>query len=110
MTAYVPSAQNATTDQIVRSLKEQASGRSNATNIVTLRSGQTTTVVNDDNFVAGSSVMFMPMTQNAAYALNGWSSASINPLYVDNSTQGAFTIHHTSIVASDMTLVYAIIG
>lgn len=102
MTAYVPGSTNATTEQVVRSLRELASGRSNATGPATLRPSQTTTVVNDANFVAGAAVLLMPKTQNAATALSS--------LYIDNSTQGAFTIHHASNPATDVNFVYVIVG
>jgi hypothetical protein len=102
MTAYVPGSGNATMEQVVRSLKEQASGRSNATGMVTLRVSQTTTVVNDANFVAGSAVLLCPTTANAR-------TAQAN-IYFDLSSQGAFTIHHASNSATDMTFVYVIVG
>lgn len=102
MTAYVPSAQNATTDQIVRSLREQASGRSNATGNVTLRPSQTTTVVNDANFVPGGVVVLCPTTANARTALN--------TAYIDITTLGAFTVHHASSANADQFFTYAIIG
>lgn len=104
MTAYVPDINETDLKRIIQSLRQLASGRSNAVGTVTLATGAATTVVMDANCSAGSEPI--PQPTNAASATeyvsgNMWVSAVAN---------GSFTITHTNSATAGRTFRYAIVG
>jgi hypothetical protein len=101
MTAYVPSLETKDLKQIIRSLMQLASGRSNAIGTVTLKPGATSTAVTDQNCAAGSAIQLTPLTANAAAAKPGCFFSTAN---------GSFVINHANNVQTDRTFTYAITG
>lgn len=104
MTAYVPDINETDLKRIIQSLRQLASGRSNATGTVTLATGAATTVVTDANCSSGS--VPIPRPTNAASATeyisgNMWVSAVAN---------GSFTITHTNSATAGRTFRYALVG
>ena len=101
MTAYVPPQETKDLKQIIRSLLQLASGRSNAIGTVTLKPSATSTAVTDQNCAAGSAIILTPLTANAAAALASTFFATSN---------GGFLINHASNAQTDRTFAYAIVG
>jgi hypothetical protein len=101
MTAYVPPLETKDLKQIIRSLLQLASGRSNATGTVTLKASATSTAVTDQNCAAGSAIQLTPLTANAAAAVATTFFATSN---------GGFVINHANNGETDRQFTYAIIG
>jgi len=83
-------------------LQQLAAGRSNATGVVTLTPGATTTVVQAASCAAGSGVWLFQRTANAA--------AALATTYVSAVANGAFTLTHASNAQTDRTFFYACLG
>lgn len=104
MTAYVPDLNETDTKKLVRSLRELASGRSNAVGTVTLTTGAGSTVVTDANCAAGC--VPLPEPTNAASATEYVSGN----FYVSAVANGSFTITHTNSATAGRTFRYALHG
>jgi len=95
----------ATSDRDLRSIVgEIRSGKLNAADAssVTLTPSVTTTTLTDSRIGAGSVILLMPTTANAAAALGG--------LYVSARTTGSATLTHANTAAVDKTFAYLVIG
>lgn len=77
-------------------------GRSNATSVVTLTPGSTSTVVARDTINQNAIVLMFPMTANAA--------AAVATTYARVTTAGVVTITHANAATSDRTFALLIIG
>lgn len=88
---------NATQRQIEAALREVERKQRNK-GVVTLRAGQTTTVVNDPRIYGGDDVWLSPRTANAAVA----------GVYVSTVSRGAFTITHPSNSQTDRTFAWMV--
>ena len=104
MTAYVPPLGSTDFKQIIRSLMQLASGRSNATGIVTLAANASTTTVSDRNCALGSAPLLVPATAHAA-AEDGNGTR-----FVSSVSNGVFVITHANNAQTDRTYLYAIVG
>lgn len=106
MTAYVPSLEEKDLKKFRRSIVELASGRSNATGTVTLATSAASTTVNDPNCAAGSVVILMPTTANAATEVGN------GTIYVPAATiiNGQFVITHANSATTGRTFLYAFCG
>lgn len=104
MTAYVPGLDEKDQKAVIRSLRELASGRSNATGTVTLTTSTTTTAVTNANCAAGSTIIVTPTTANAATEVGN------GTMYVSAVANGSFTITHASSATTGRTFLYAILG
>jgi hypothetical protein len=104
MTAYVPGITETDLKKINLAIQQIASGRSNATGTVTLTTGATATVVNDNNCSAGSTPLLTPTTANAAAEIGN------GTLYVSAVANGSFTITHANSATSGRTFLYALQG
>jgi len=85
-------------------IQQLANGRSNATGLVTLATGATTTTVGAVNCAAQSIVILFPTTADAAAALP---STYVNPATV---TMQQFVISHASNAETDRTFFYVCLG
>lgn len=88
--------------KIVNSLNRMIEGRTDNYGAVTLRAGQTTTTVNDQNASENSTIVLSPRTANAASALA--------TTYVSTKANGSFVLTHASNSQIDKTFDYAVIG
>lgn len=73
---------------------------------VTLRTGQTTTVVSDIRASIQSCIIFDPRTANAATEYHGGTMYILDA----NRGKGTFTITHANNANADRTFWYAVIG
>ena len=87
---------------INQAVRELIQGRTNAVGnaTVTLRTGQTTTTVNDRLCGSGSMIDLMPTTANAA--------AALGTTYVSARSQFSFTLTHINNAQADRAFVYAV--
>ena len=104
MTAYVPGLAETDLRKIILAVQQLAAGRSNAVGQVTLATGSATTVVNDANCAPGSSVLFTPVTANAA------AEAGNGTMYLSSVSNKSFTITHANSGTTGRTFLYAILG
>lgn len=104
MTAYVPGIDEKDPKNIIRSIRELASGRSNAVGSVTLTASTTTTTVTDINCAAGSVPILTPTTANASAEIGA------GTIYISAVANKSFTITHASNSQTDRTFKYAILG
>ena len=86
--------------EIVQSVRELWQGRSFAVGEVTLRAGETTTVVPAPNCGAGARVFLSPRTASA--------SGAVETTYVPVASviAGQFTVMHANAVSVDRTFGY----
>lgn len=84
---------------MVRSLYD---GKSNNTGSVTLRAGETTTVVTDPRIGGGSAILLTPLSAHAAAALGG--------LWVSARATGSATLSHASTADTDKAFAYVVVG
>jgi len=101
MTVLVPSRNETDKSQINLSIRELASGRSNAHGTFTLTTSTTSTIVINANCAAASCVKITPTTANAAGALATTYIAAAN---------GSFSVTHANNAQTDRTFTYAIQG
>ncbi|NEU94817.1 hypothetical protein [Bradyrhizobium uaiense] len=104
MTVYLPGLNETDLKKIIRAVHELGSGRSNAIGTVTLAVSATSTTVLDQNCAAGSAIILMPQTSDAA--------AAISTTYIPAATvqNGSFVVQHASNTLADRTFTYAIQG
>lgn len=89
--------------RIVQAIIQLVEGRNNATGVVTLTPGATSTVVNHPNCSVDSAPSLRsPMTANAA--------AAIPTTYISSVSQGSFTIAHANNAQVDRTFRYSVTG
>lgn len=100
MTISVPGG----TDPVTRVMQQLASGRSNAVGSFTLATSAATTLVKDNNCAAGSVVIPIPTTANAATELGN------GTMYLSAVTNGSFTFTHANSATTGRTFKYAILG
>jgi hypothetical protein len=106
MTAYVPSLEEKDMKKVIRSVREIASGRSNATGQVTLKDGAISTTVTDSNCAVGTVPLLVPTTADAAAELkNG--TLFVAATAINN---GSFTITHANNTSKNRIFLYAFIG
>lgn len=103
MTAFVPGTDEKDLTKYALSLQQIASGRSNATGIVTLTPSAASTTVNTINCAEGSGVSLTPNTAHAAAEIGN------GTLYVVASNK-SFVITHANNAQTDRTFTYAIQG
>lgn len=87
---------------ICQAIRELFEGRSHAYGTVTLRTGQTTTVVSDENCGAGTEPQLQAKTANAA--------AAVATTYISSVGKKTFTITHANNAQADRTFSYALRG
>lgn len=104
MTAYVPGAAEKDPVKIVRAIRELASGRSNATGLMTLTASAASTTVTDANCSAGSVVIPIPKTAHAAAE---WGNGT---LFLSAVANGSFTFTHANNAQTDRDFAYVIVG
>lgn len=104
MTAYVPGLDDKNLTNFARSLRELASGRSNAVRTFTLNLSAGTTTVQDDNCAEGSTVIPIPITANAATELGN------GTMYLFATANKSFTFAHANSATANRTFRYAILG
>lgn len=104
MAGNIPAITETSLPSIIRSIRDLFAGRSNAVGIVTLRTGQTTTVVTALNVGAGTRPVLMPTTANAAAEFGN------GTIYVSSVGQGTFTITHASNANADKTFNWIALG
>jgi pyrroline-5-carboxylate reductase len=87
-----------------RAIQQLYSGRSNATGVVTLAPGATTTTVSAINCAAGNAVFLFPATANAA--------AALATTYVPAATvtKQQFVINHANSAQTDRTFYWVALG
>jgi hypothetical protein len=85
-------------------IQQLANGRSNATGVVTLATGATTTTVSNVNCAAGSTVHLTATTADAAAAL---ATTFVPPATVSKQQ---FVINHASSSLADRTFFYVCLG
>lgn len=91
----------ATEREVHQAIRELTDGRSNAVGKVTLRPGQTTTVVEKPTINANAGVFLFPASASAVNV----------PLFVTVSpTGGAFTVTHNASSLTDRTFHYLVNG
>lgn len=104
MTAYVPGLEEKDIKKVIRSVRELASGRSNATGRVTLKASATTTIVADQNCALGTVPLLVPTTADAAAELKN------GTLFITVVANGSFTITHANSPSTNRIFLYAFIG
>jgi len=94
--------------KIVNAIRQLIQGRNNATGMVTLTPGTTTTTVLAPNCAAGSCVVLFAATASAATA----TTASVDSPYVlqANVSNGQFIISHTNLASVDRTFYWVVLG
>lgn len=85
-------------------VNELINGRGNYAGTVTLRTGQTTTVVSRTNANSNAFVFLFPMTANAAGAV------ATTYVLQANITKSGFTITHANAATVDRTFAYIMVG
>lgn len=99
-TLPVDGGDNRQVAEVVRGIMD---GRTNNTGSVTLSAGSAiTTSLNDPRIGQDSSIVFGPVTANAA--------AFMNSMYVSAKVRGVATITHPANSATDRTFKYIIVG
>jgi hypothetical protein len=84
--------------RVVLVVNELGRGRSNATGEFTLATSATSTTVTAPNCAAGSVVLIVPKTANAA--------AALSTTFVSAVDNGSFTVTHASNTQTDRTFGY----
>ncbi len=102
MTVVVPSPDDPALSKTNRALDLIGKGRSNATGVVSLTAGQTTTVVSAPNCAADSVIQLTAKTANAAGALA--------TTYVSAVANGSFTLTHANAGTTDRTFGWVALG
>ena len=90
--------------RIVDAIRQLAQGRTNSVGTVTLRAGQTTTVVVANTCSTTSRVFLTPQTANAAAVMLTTFVTQANTL------QGSFTITHANAASIDRTFGWDVRG
>jgi hypothetical protein len=98
----IPQA-GATERDISQAIRDIIEGRSNANGVVTLRTGQTTTIVVKPTINANAGVFLFPATATAATAV-ATTYANVVP------GGGSFVISHASNAIADRTFHYLVNG
>ena len=104
MTAFVPGMAETDLKKIILALQQLAAGRSNATGMVTLATGASTTIVSDPNCAVGTVPLLVPASANAATEVGN------GTIYVSAVANGAFTISHANSATTGRTFLYALQG
>jgi hypothetical protein len=104
LTAYVPSITETDLKKVILALQQLAGGRSNAIGTFTLTVSVASTTVTDQNCAAGSVVIPIPTTANAAAELGN------GTMWLSATTNGSFTFTHANSATTGRTFKYAIIG
>jgi hypothetical protein len=106
VTVYLPGSDETDPKKIVMSLQQLGAGRSNATGAVTLTVNVATTTVVDNNCAAGSAILMMPTTANAATEVGN------GTMYIATATvlNKSFVITHANAATTGRTFRYAIVG
>jgi hypothetical protein len=90
--------------RIVAAIRQLVQGRNDATGVVTLRPGATTTFVDAFNCGVGSAVFLFPQTATAAAAVP---STFVNP---DSVGKRGFTITYANTAIADRTYWFVCLG
>ncbi|VIO73899.1 hypothetical protein [Bradyrhizobium ivorense] len=106
MSVYVPGGNETDPKKIIRSLKQLASGRSNAVGVVTLAVSASSTTVTDQNCAVGSVIIPVPASADASAE---WANGTIW-IPTTTVTNGSFVIQHANNTVPDRIFAYAIIG
>jgi len=104
VTAFVPGVTETDLKKVILALQQLAAGRSNATGMVTLLTGSSTTVVSDPNCAAGTVPLLTPASANAATEVGN------GTIYVSAVANGSFTITHANSATTGRTFLYALQG
>jgi hypothetical protein len=104
LTVYIPSLTETDLKKIILAIQQLGAGRSNATGTFTLATGAGSTTVTDSNCAAGSVIIPIPTTANAAAELGN------GTMYLSAKTNGTFTFTHANSATTGRTFSYAIIG
>jgi hypothetical protein len=104
LTVSVPATAERNQDVINRSIQQLSQGRSNATGTFTLATGAASSTVTDQNCAAGSVVIPIPSTANAATELGN------GTMWLSATTNGSFTFTHANSATTGRTFRYAILG
>jgi hypothetical protein len=88
--------------RIASALNRVIEGRTDNYGSVTLRAGETTTTVTDQNASENSTIVLSPRTANAA--------AALATTYVGSKLNKSFVLTHASNSQTDKTFDYAVIG
>jgi hypothetical protein len=83
-------------------IQQLYAGRSNASGVVTLAEGETSTVVNAPNCAPGSAVFLSPKTAHAA--------AALATTFISAVGAQSFTISHANSAQTDRTFFYVCLG
>lgn len=92
--------------RVVAAVRALAAGRTNATGVVTLAAGVTTTTVQAPNCATDSQVFLFPRTANAAAEVGN------GTIYIlaTNVTAAQFVITHANAISVDRTFSYVCLG
>lgn len=92
--------------QLANAVNRTLQGRLNNVGDMTLAANSSSTILKDARLSAQSSILFEPLTANAA------AEFAAGTMYVTaaNRRTGAFTITHANAVTTDRTFRYAILG
>ncbi len=104
MTVRVVDRNEKDLSKLALAINELASGRSNATGIVTLAAGVTTTVVTAVTCAGGSVPILVPMTANAAAEIGN------GTLYISSVGKGSFTVTHANNGQTDRIFSFVCLG
>jgi hypothetical protein len=104
LTAYVPSLTEKDPAKLVLAIQQLTQGRSNATGVFTLAISAATTTITDNNCAAGSVIIPIPTTANAAAELGN------GTMFLSSTTNGTFTFTHANSATTGRTFKYAILG
>ncbi|WP_315731669.1 MULTISPECIES: hypothetical protein [unclassified Bradyrhizobium] len=104
MTVYLPAITETDLKKVILALQQLGAGRSNATGTLTLAASAASTTISDKNCSAGSVVIPIPTTANAATELGN------GTMYLSAVSNGSFTFTHANNVQTDRIFKYAITG
>lgn len=104
MSITVPFPRETDLEKLITSIRELASGRSNAHGEFTLTANDTSTVVTAVTCGKDATVLLQPMTANAA------AEVAAGTIYVGTVANGSFTVTHANDASEDRTFRYVAIG
>jgi hypothetical protein len=90
--------------QVAAVVNRLAQGKLNCTGSLTLAASAASTTIDDPRATAGSVILLMPTTANAAAELGN------GTLHVSARAKGSFTLTHANNAQPDRSFDYAMIG
>lgn len=104
MSITVPFPRETDLEKLITSIRELASGRSNAHGEFTLDANETSTTVTAVTCGKDATVLLQPTTANAAAEIGN------GTIYIGTVSNGSFVVTHANNAQTDRTFRYAAIG